>query len=400
MNDNEKIRYNNFIEKLYNSPSATSQDKERIVKLLLSEREKGFVTEEKVRELIKKEMLHSDNNFLYKPRKKDALEDIPYRPPYYLSDFLEEYNKDYPVLKYTCHTIDSEDIINDICNKCNTDNYDFEKHRQLIIEHYNDLVSKYDFIDNKVKSMIYGYLTGENTNGKKVKWASAFEDSWGSDNIRRWALENPGKVPNPGPNVQFEQRYEACPLSMKYASPLTGDPIIGFDELVLCFKSLFHIKKDNNLEDILSFVEKKIMKRYNDVKFVRTDFHTELELFTNVQALQRAYEKIVNICMECGRGKQIETTFFENNNGNKCITITDVGSVFGKSVSDIVNRPGDRILDMINGQINGMCDLYLISDFPDGQSYEINLWDKTKKRIPIKIERVNGVKYLLEFKKS
>lgn len=56
MNDNEKIRYNNFIEKLYNSPSATSQDKERIVKLLLSEREKGFVTEEKVRELIQSEM--------------------------------------------------------------------------------------------------------------------------------------------------------------------------------------------------------------------------------------------------------------------------------------------------------------------------------------------------------
>lgn len=397
MNDDKEIKINRFIEKLYNSRSSTPQDKERIVKLLLSERGKGFVTEERVKEILKEELFQDSAPL---PKKKDALEGITYYSPKYLSDFLEEYNKDYPILKYTCHTIDSTDVIDDICNECNTETYDFDKHQKLILQHFNKLVNQYSFIDNKLKSMIYGYITGKNTKGITVKWASVFSDSWGSDNVREWASANPGKVPNPGQNIQFQQQYEACPLSRKYSSPLTGEPIIGFDDLVLCFKSLFHVKKDNNLEDILSLVEEETTQKRPGTTFVRTNFHTEIELFTNVQALQRAYKKIIDICMSCGRGERIETSFYESSSHSICFTITDVGSVFGKTVNGLLDRPGDRLYDLINSQINGMCDLYIIADFHDGLSYKINLWDRIPKRVANPVNKVNGVQYLLEFKKS
>ena len=116
MNDNENIRYNNFIEKLYNSPSSTPQDKERIVKLLLSEREQGFMTEERVRELIKefvsitpqigneKEFYHNPRNmvkFLYQFSVNDIFKWFTHAPDpnmefdysTYLSTAESEYNK-------------------------------------------------------------------------------------------------------------------------------------------------------------------------------------------------------------------------------------------------------------------------------------------------------------------
>lgn len=48
----KRFDYGSFINGLLNNPSTTKQDRERIVNLLLKERDKGFVTEERVKELI------------------------------------------------------------------------------------------------------------------------------------------------------------------------------------------------------------------------------------------------------------------------------------------------------------------------------------------------------------
>ena len=49
-----ELDYNSFINGLLNNPSTTNDDRERIVTLLLRERDKGYVTEEQVLEMIHK----------------------------------------------------------------------------------------------------------------------------------------------------------------------------------------------------------------------------------------------------------------------------------------------------------------------------------------------------------
>ncbi len=369
--------------------------------MLLSEREKGFVTEEKVREIIFAEMNRSEvpGNIDNLPNS-NSLSEIKYIPPFYLSDFLYAYNQD-PVLKYTCHNIDSLDVIEDICHQCASESYDLNLHQQLILRHYNELINNYKWIDFKVKAWIYAYITGKNIKtGKKEKWAMLFEDNWGSKYMRSWASSKPGLVPNPGLNIKMKYDYDGCPLSKKYLSPLTEKRVLGFDGLVLCFKSLFHIKRDNSLEDIISIVEGDLKKDYPNVVFKRYMFHNEMELFTNVLNVKKAYEKIIKMCIDSGGGKEIVTSFYSNQNGDKCFVINDTNSIYGKSIEDTLDRVGDLTTDVIKHQINGMCNLFLTADFPDGKSYTVNLWDGKKRKQTLLTEKVGGVKYILEFKKN
>ena len=52
-----------------------------------------------------------------------------YLSPKDLHDFLLEYNQDL-ILKYTCHTIDSSESIQNILNRCKIEEYDFLKTSQ------------------------------------------------------------------------------------------------------------------------------------------------------------------------------------------------------------------------------------------------------------------------------
>lgn len=388
------IDYNTLLGQMINSPFSTPADRERMVKLLLSEKEKKYVTEEQVIDLInlKLGINKGGENGSEKGVNRN------YIPPDYLSDFLYEYNQD-PVLKYTCHTIDSSDVIEKICLQCQTSNYVFSAHQQLILKHYLDLETKHKNIDYKLKSLIYTYITGlRYGTQEKNKWAGVFDDGWGSENIKEWAKKNPNLVPNPGPNIKQKYQYSGGTLSKKYLSPLNQKRVMGFDGLVLCFKSLFHIKQDNNLEDILSVAEQKIKDEYPNIVFSREDFHKEIELFTNVLNIKKAYEKIVRLCINSGGGKNIITSFNYNRQGEKCLIIKDDTSVYGKSIDDTVERLGEATTDIINNQINGTCNLYIEADFPDGNSYLVNLWNGNN-RAKIQIDPVGGVKYILEFKK-
>ncbi len=400
MADENNLIYNQFIEKLYNSPSSTPQDKERIVKLLLSERGKGFVTEERIREIIRKEVERVSGNGEKMNDNTNIGESTiqkKYIKPYYLSEFLIEYNQD-PVLKYTCHNIDSKDVISDICHYCNTDSYDFNAHQRLILKHYEVLEKKYT-IDYKIKGLIYTYLTGTDwKTHQPAKWVSLFEDSWGGTRIKKWALEHPNLVPNPGLNIKRQFRYEGCPLNKTYISPLTGERIVGFDGLVLFFKSLFHIKNDNSLGDIISVIEKSVKENHPRIVFERVDFQEETQLFTNVLNLKIAFEKIIRICLENGNGERISTSFFSAQDGDKLFIVKDNNSIYKKNIIDAVERPGESTNDVIEHQINGMCDLYLEADFPDGKSYLVNLWNGKERTATPLIEAVGGVKYIFDFK--
>ena len=85
-----ELDYNSFINGLLNNPSTTNDDRERIVNLLLKERDKGFVTEERVKELI--EQLSTPNKGL---SNKDFQKSDPFIPlnPLYTANFFSKTNK-------------------------------------------------------------------------------------------------------------------------------------------------------------------------------------------------------------------------------------------------------------------------------------------------------------------
>lgn len=400
----KSLDYSSFINDLLYNPTATKQDRERIVELLLKERDKGFVTEEQVVELIKEYSTQlTDVSSNEETRSVNCTDSVlpKYKSPKDTHDFLLAFNQD-PILKYTCHNIDDDEVINEINKECGVTEYDFEKHLKLIHNHFDQL-RKNAFVDYRVLALISTYLTGKTIEGKAGEWSLLnIKENWNCEQLHKWSRDNPSVVPNPGENIAYSMRNSGFELQNIYVSHFNGDRIIDFSGLVLYFKSLFHIKADNSLKDILSYINRKEeMFDKCDISFA-DDFFDNIELFANVDGIVQAYKRILRICVEYANkhkmGKpQIRLSFYDDTNeGKKILSIHHINTKYGKTKTDTISRIGEELALLINKQINGLCDLFIQSKFEDDFSYEINLWDGNERKYK-QVEDVDGVKYLMKF---
>ena len=181
---------------------------------------------------------------------------------------------------------------------------------------------------------------------------------------------------------------------------LTNKPIRNFNELVLYFKSLWHIKDDNPLKRILE--KRNADKKYEEwanIQFI--NFSQTLNLFTDVEKLVQAYSIIFDLIKEKRNlnHQEIMISFYEDDLKRKILSIYQLNTFWKKSISDTIERPfGNSMLPLINNQINGLCDLHIHAKFEDNQNYEVNLWNgKARNAKPIPM--FDGVKYLLILKK-
>ena len=336
---------------------------------------------------------------------------IKYIPYKNLHEFLYRFNQD-SILKYTCHEIDTEETIKDICEKCNTNIYSIKKHSEIISLAYSSLISSLHhdniFPDKNMYSLILVYLTGTTKKGQK-KWSSLnIDTNWASKELLEWGNNNPGIIPSPGRNIARKQRNNGYELPSALRSNLTGRRILTLNELVLYFKSLFHIRRDNSLQEILTYTnEKEGYKNSNiSIVFSNTKFKNNIELFTDVDKLIQAYKNIIKICKKChkeGDPLSIELSFFEKKN-SIYFCIHDKNSVYGKSLKAAIERIGEDHSALIEKQINGLCDLYIEADFDNQEFARIALWNEHsnplggKPNIEIeKIDNCQGVKYILKF---
>ena len=404
--------YGSFINGLLNNPSTTKQDRERIVNLMLKERDKGFVTEEQVIQLIQN---YSSNHVVIEESKEETPDivvesvnldratdvDFKYKSPKDTHDFLVAYNQD-SILKYTCHNIDDEDVILDINTECGVTEYDFEKHKQVIIKHFNQL-RKGRFVDYRILNLISVYLTGKTIKGETTEWSYLkIKENWASEQLKIWAMNNPHVVPNPGENIASSVRNSGYKLPKPYMSYLSVELVRSFSDLVLYFKSLFHIKADNSLKSILTHINEteKYHEKNIEISF-EEGFLERAELFAYVDALVQSYKAIIGICYNYSKKHNLEDpkirlSFYEDLDNKKCFCIYHLNSRYGKTKTDAVNRIGEEQKKLIKNQINGLCDLYIQALFDDDFSYEINLWnglDRTYK----KIDTIQGVKYIMKF---
>ncbi len=337
-------------------------------------------------------------------------ERINYISPRNLYEFLYRFNQD-PILKYTCHEIDTTETIDEICRLCGTDTYSVRRHSEIIssaFEHLMESLKKDNiYTDKKMYGMMSVYLTGSTRNGG-TQWSSLnINTNWASEDLLSWGDNNPGKVPSPGRNIAKKQKNRGYVLANAIRSNLSGRRILPFNELVIYFKCLFHIRRDNSLKDILTYTN-EIEDYENDninITFVENAFAVNIDLLTNVDKLIQAYTNIIRICKKCTLegDVNIQLSFFEDN-GHVFFCIHHVNTIYGKSLSATTQRIGEDHSNLIKNQINGLCDLYIEADFGDHRYARIALWyedsnplGETPNIAVENLENCQGVKYILKF---
>ncbi len=386
-----KTKYD-FIKELLEDKKIDQNQRERILELASKEISLEGILEERVRKIEEIVFNHNPHGNISPPIKPTEQPNLPeYIDPINLYNALLAYNQN-RILSTTCHPISRENI-DLIVSQSDSNEYDFKEHLELVKRNFKDLAKKEKFT-NKMHALINNYLTGEGI------WSSQnCEDNWSNKDLEDWANRNPNIVPNPDDILIEATEKEGYKLERVFISKLTNKNIRNFSELVLFFKSLWHIKDDNPLQRILE--KRNIDYTYDEWANIRfVNFSQTLNLFTDVDKLVQAYSKIIGLIKENSNPNRqdIEISYYEEGS-KKILSIHQLNTLWKKSISDTVARPfGNSMLPIIEKQINGLCNLHIRAKFEDNQNYEVNLWDgKERKAEPIPL--FDGVKYLLILKK-
>lgn len=330
-----------------------------------------------------------------------------------IMDFLLEYNQD-PILKYTCHPIDDMNVINEIAEQCENKVYSVKSHYHLISSRFKQLREKYDskttgkYLDTKVLTLMRVYITGETFRREASAWSTqSITYNWHSPELWEWSNKNPGIVPNPGENIAEFFCNEGYTLPKPFISNLSGKRINTFGDIVMYYKSLLHIKRDDNLQKKILYIYKKGYQTGDQnshpwldrIDLTIGEFDNNIELFTSVDKLLQAFGAILSICIENQvEGKPlIEVGFYRELESKRvCFCVYHKNTQYHKGIEDTIKKIGEKQTLLIKNQINGICDLYIQADFGNNQYAEINLWDG-KQRAATTIEKIKGVKYILKY---
>lgn len=388
-----------FITELLNSKKIEASQKERLFMLTANELKKSNETDEKILaeiDSIKKQLANFDErkevNLENENRQLDNLLDNNYMSPKDLKDFLIEYNQN-DILKYTCHLIDGDALIK-INSLTKTEEYDFKKHLKIINKEFFNLVSKYkEKINKNIHGLIGEYLNNYSKNG----WSSdKIKITWSSLELLEWAKLNPGKCPNPDPTLN------SIPFNFKpFKINNQQTRVQNFNDIVLHFKSLFHIRRDNSLKSAIELVNNNYFSEIDDIDC--SGIRENIEFFTDIDKVKQAYKKIIEMCNEFqNKINPAVRPFFslslKEDNDTIVFSIHHKNSIFGKTSKNTISREGEKITKLMN-LINGVCDLSLKADFGNEDYAEINLWNGLKKEIN-KLESFEGVQFDLIFYKK
>lgn len=336
----------------------------------------------------------------HSPINKIIKKSVIYLNPKDLKDFLVEYNQN-PILKYTCHLIDGDALLK-INSLTKTESYNFEKHLKLIKREFYVLTKKYESKINKtIHALIGEYLNNyikEDTKKNLVKgWSNdKIKVTWTSPELLTWSKEHPGMCPNPDPTLNTTP-FDFVPFRIN--EQLTR--FQKFDDLVLHFKSLFHIRRDNSLKNIIDTINESTFS--NMASFDTVQIRENIEFFTDVDKVKQAYREIIKMSIDfqtktCPNEKPFFKLSLSENREQKSIvfSIKHENSIHGKTALNTIERRGEKIDKIIENQINGVCDLVLRANFGDNEFAEVNLWNRNIPEIKL-INAFDGVQFDLIF---
>jgi hypothetical protein len=395
-----------FISEILTEKKMSPAQREKILILAAQE-----IKNEKVNDLELKDRIAKIENFLKinlntsgengdpeREPKSPSNRSLPreYTDPTELSRFLLAYNQN-RILKTTCHEIDKDELSN-ILEVTGEQTYNFEDHYREIIKAFEELENNFKKVDYKLRGLIRGYLTGQNKKKEPVSWASTITVNWNSSELHNWALNNPGVPPNPDESLSEELEnlgFEFPEIKKLGIKTFTG--------LVIHFKKLFHIRRDNSLKDIIIKVnqEKKWDEKI-DFEILEGSFRSNLEFFTDIDKLKQAYNDIVKIIVEAARDYKLDKPIVKLSllevDNSIVFSIHHLNTSFSKTPQNLIDKIGQKHTNLIYNQINGMCDLYIQADFENNEYAKINLWNN-KVREVIKLDSFKGVEHQLVFRK-
>lgn len=406
-----------FIADLLDNKKLTSTQRERVLFLTKEEiKNDGLIgedLEERIRKLEetvwgeslenskKQQNLNLENELMRTGIKLDK-----YFEPSSLYKYLFDYNQN-QILKSTCHEIDSNELEN-ILNYCGTEKYNFEKHFEKIFEAFQEHDKK--FAPGRVKSIFWGYLTGKNYKGRPIDGCHKFSTlNWSSAELKNWCQQNQGVPPNIDEGLMEQIEKTGYELDTPFLLN-DGNSVRTFSDLVIYFKRLFHIRKDNSLKNLI-LIENETRGWNNRIKFEieDPDFPNNIEFFTDVDKLIQAYNIIIELTIEhkkkLDEKDHIKLSLTEKDNAIE-FSILHKESVYGKTLKNTTeDRLGNKYSGLIKSQINGLCNFYVQADFENKESYRIGIWNKpnlwvTEKPKPIKLPgEIGGVEHIFEIVK-
>lgn len=408
----DKKKYE-FIQTLLNNKKLNSSQKDRVLTLMQKEIEKDS---SKI-ETLEERLINLETNFLVennkevdrtnKVFKQDNSFNETYLSPKSTYLFLLNYNQN-PILKSTCHDIDSNELIN-IINYCGGTEYSFEKHLNKIIEEYSNFEKQ--FAPHFIKALIRGYLTGKDYFNKDLKegWSSQkIKFSWSNCELFSWSENNLNVPPHLSDGLATQNRCLGFEFENSIPIYNTEEYLYTFKDLVLFFKKLFHVRADNSLLNLINKINKNFEEQ---IEFIINDdsFPEFIEFFVDVDKFLQAYSKILEIILKVNQNVDlkpiVELTLNEQSN-KISFSILHKDSIYRKSLINTKQRLGSDYKNLIINQINGNCNLILEADFESNQSFRLGIWNKKdlwKKTSPeeeILDYKVGGVKHILEIIKS
>ena len=336
---------------------------------------------------------------------EDNLNELPsYYYPFSSYLFLFKYNQN-RILKSTCHDIDSDEL-EIIKEYCNTEDYNFNCHLKKIIEAY-EIHEKNHFAPPGLKTLFRVYLTGKNYYGKPSGgWSGEkIKVNWSCDELQNWSANNTSIPPNPSDGLieEFENTgYEFTRIDSK----LTGHHIQSFNQLVIHFKHLFHIRSDNSLRSIIE--RKNEVEQWNDkIDFKIEDnlFPTNIEHFADIDKFSQAYKRIILLVLEVAEKDNLEKPIIKLSAIVSLeefkFSIHHLNTEYKKSMLNAQERLGQKYINLIINQINGLCELHLRADFGQSQLAHINLWNgKERESVQFEDNKFKGVEHIFVFPKK
>ena len=347
---------------------------------------------------LRKKVAKVDNSLIVDHLIKNEINNTEYLLPKDLQNFLKEYNQD-PILKYTCHLLDDPDKLVELYKLSGKEQYYYEEHLKLIKSRCFKLLDKYKGkIHKNIKALILNYISGPDLSNEKYKnqgWSlDNIKINWSSESLKKWCEENPNSIPNPGENINnFPFDFPEIELNS------SGDTIQYFSEIVIHFKGLFHIRKDNSLFSMVETINKQFF--IDKVEF-QNNIANNIEFFTDVDKLKQAYKKIIEMCIKFSMKNNLEIPkihleLIEKRSENSIeFKIHHKNSRFGKTARNTIERLGDDFNHLTKNILNGVCDLHLKADFENNEYAEINLWNNMNPQIK-KIKKFEGVEFILKF---
>jgi len=402
-----------FIQELLENKKLTLNQRERLLLLAKEEIKNDKTLGKDLEERVKKlEVAKKTNEKIDNPNSEP--EDSPenqttnlpkyYYKPKLLYEYLLTFNQD-QTLSSSCHLCDSNDIIK-LNRLLDITEYSFIKHRELIIDKFNTFNNAQDKVNRDTRTLYSVYITGKNMNGDEIdKWAEKMTINWMSPNLTKWAEQNP-HIP-PHPDVELNKTgfmFNAITPEIKLLEKdgVCIERIQSFNEIVLYFKYLFHIREDNSLKKIVKLNTKA--EWLDKINFTY-DVDETIDYFTDISKLVQSYRIIIKMILDVTEERKLEKPVVEIK--FKPFEKGFLFSIIHKNSNGLNKKIDGRIIgksfrNLIDNQINGIADFTIKAKFNDGLSYEVILWDykvrETQKHHWFKSnEEVEGLEYIFKF---